>query len=201
MQEGLRILRQLAGVSDPPAPQPTCIREVMDSGFRVHAETGELLGPHFVATHNVNSWDGEMFQYAREHRFRLLFRFFAIPMCRRAEVLETFLQLESSWELRKPLHDRIYFISQKLTAIQICRRLGIPHTVARFPIRDRKRLAKQLGIFEDLWAHRNNVTKKNGRTIIDHLGGTREAVKWYRGTNCRDTTPARARRHAASLRP
>ena len=177
MQEAQRILRQLAGVTDPPAPQPTCIREVMDSGFRVHAETGELLGPHFVANHNVHSWDGEMFQYAREHRFRLLFRFFSIPLCRRAEVLEVFLDLETAWERRKQLHDRIYFISQKLTAIQICMRLGIPHTVARFPIRDKKRLAKQQRIFEDLWAHRDNVTSENGRTIVDHLGGSREAVK------------------------
>ena len=177
MHEAIRILRELAGFRAPAAPQPTVEREINDGGFRVHAETGEILGPHFVAHHNVNSWDGEMFQYAREHRFRLLFRVFGIPLCRRSEVLETFLALEVAWEDRKARHDRIYFISQKLTCIQICRRLGIPHTVARFPIRDKKRLRKQLDIFEDLWSNREIITPKHEATIIDHLGGSRQASR------------------------
>jgi len=172
MQEANRILREIAGIWDP-APQLVRPREVVDCGFRVHVDTGEIIGPHFVAHHNVHSWDGELFQYAREHRFRLLFRFFAIPLCRRSEVLETFLALETAWEARKSRHDRIYFISQKLTCIKICRRLGIPHTVTRFPIRDKKRLRKQLAIFDDLWVNRETIPSKHERTIIDHLCGTR----------------------------
>ena len=174
MEEAIMILRDIAGIWKPPAPQLVGPREVVNCGFRVHADTGELIGPHFVAHHNVHSWDGELFQYAREHRFRLLFRYFAIPLARRSEVLETFLDLEAAWEKRKSQHDRIYFISQKLTCIQICRRLGIPHTVARFPIRDKKRLRKQLAIFDDLWTHRETVSKdKDDRTVVEHLGGTR----------------------------
>jgi len=173
MDEACRILREIAGIR--PGPDPPTSREIIDCGFRVNADTGEILGPHFVANNNVHSWDGELFQYAREHRFRLLFRFFGIPLCRRSEVLETFLDLEVAWEERKSIHDRIYFISQKLTCIQICRRLNIPHTVARFPIRDRKRLQKQLKIFDDLWNHRTNYISKDVRTVLDHLGGSRAA--------------------------
>ena len=173
MDEAYRILRGIAGIR--PRPKPPTTREVLDGGFRVNADTGEILGPHFVAHHNVHSWDGELFQYAREHRFRLLFRFFGIPLCRRSEVLETFLDLEVAWEARKRIHDRIYFISQKLTCIQICRRLNIPHTVARFPIRDRKRLRKQLKIFDDLWDHRKINSSKDVRTVLDHLGGSGQA--------------------------
>ena len=167
IQIGRQILMQLAGIKTHP-PKQTQVREVIAGGFRTNEDTGEVLGPEFVADNNLHSWDGELFQYAREHRFRLLFRYFSIPLRRRAEVLRTFLELEASWEKRKHNHNRIYFISQKLTCIQICRRLSIPHIVERFPIRDRKRLNKQLVIFADLWANKESITE-NGRTIIDEL--------------------------------
>ena len=167
--EGRKILMMIAGVQTK-CPQAKHVREVVVGGFRVNEENGIVLGPQFVAESNLHSWDGEIFQYAREHRFRLLFRYFSIPLRRRGEVLSMFLALEVAWEKRKHLHDRIYFISQKLTCIQICRRLGIPHVIDRFPIRDRKRLTKQLLIFADLWAHRECTTEKiHGRTIVDKL--------------------------------
>ena len=70
MQRALEMLREIAGVRK---VQPK-IEEVIDSGFRINPETGSIIGQQFVSHHNVNSWDGEMFQYARENRFRLLFR-------------------------------------------------------------------------------------------------------------------------------
>ena len=177
MKRALEMLREIAGMKKRHVPQPhSGDREIIDCGFRINENTGAILGPHFVAHHNLNSWDGEMFQYARENRFRLLFREFAIPLCRRADVLKTFLELEAAWEERKSRYDRIYFISQKMTCIYICTRLGIPHTVGRFPIRDKKRLRKQRDIFEDLWANRKTHTTKHERTIIDHLGGSRQAT-------------------------
>ena len=126
---------------------------IIDNGYKYDAETGVLLGQHLEPDkYNIHS--APLFVYNRTDRFYILcLRFIPGPQKEVNACVKMFQSLEDVWNLRKDRYKpRKYFLSQKLLCKMICCHLEIRCTIVR-AIQDKKRLAAQLLIYDDLFAN------------------------------------------------
>ena len=123
---------------------------VIENGYKYDSETGVLIG-QYLEPDKYNVHSAPLFIYNRTDRFYVLC-LSAIPGPQKdvTRCVRMFQSLEDVWNSRKEMYvPRKYFLSQKLLCKQICSHLNIKCTIER-AIQDKKRLAAQLRIYDDL---------------------------------------------------
>ena len=146
-------LMRLAGVTTDPPVQTYVPGRIVDQGFYVDTETGEILGPYLDTTEGAFDGGRPIWVYDRSIRFAHLFSPANIPLQFRSPILEIFEKLEKEWLQRKERYlPRRYFLSQALTLKLICKKRNIPCAWRnKKVIRDKKRYRLQNTIFNELW--------------------------------------------------
>ena len=125
---------------------------LVEDGFYVDPNTGVVMGPHLDLDLNTMGHYSPLYYYNRSFRFIGLFSVYSLHIRDQGTALQYFERLEKVWEDTKTKYTRVYFLSQKLVLLEICRRLCITSTQPnKRPISDLKRYRAQICIFNDLW--------------------------------------------------